>query len=74
MRVGVHELAEAQLAEHDPRAEEACVAVEAALDPVLAQEVANLHHGRAVGTEPERIGDDGRLVRMRLEAPSSRLR
>src|SRR5512132_71717 len=53
MGVGVDDLAEAELAEQDPRAEEGSRAVEAASDPVLAEMFADLHHGRALGASAE---------------------
>ncbi len=52
---GFDELAEAELAEVHPRREHRLHAVEAALDPVLAQELADLADGRAAGAQLERV-------------------
>ena len=58
----VHDLAEVQFAEHDPRAEERLNAVEAPLDAVLAQELAHLHNGRAVRPQAECLRDRARVL------------
>ena len=67
MRVLVDELPEAQLAQVHPRREHRLNAVKAALDPVRAQELADLADGGAGGAKLEGVADDRRLRRMRLQ-------